>query len=106
MSASQLRTFEKIYLFGQSKVLSLCLSRFRSVSIHAEYFFMLSPCSGYIPVTNEHKLLNKIDLAINKYDEVHAKADKSEKLAISRCAQLGNMHAVLMNNTQSNNVLV
>lgn len=41
-----------------------------------------------------------------KYDEVHTKLDKSDELSTNKSLQLDNMHVVLLNVTQSNNVLV
>ena len=49
-------------------------------------------------------LQEQLDLAKTKYDEVHAKLDISDELSTKRSAQLDN--AVLMNVTQSNNILV
>ena len=48
----------------------------------------------------------QLNLAKTKYDDVHAKLDKSEELSTTREAQLDNVHAVLLNATQSNNVLL
>lgn len=45
----------------------------------------------------------QLDLAKTKYDEVHAKLDKSDKFFTNRSTQRDNMHAVLLNVTQSNN---
>ena len=51
-------------------------------------------------------LQEQLDLAKTKYDEVHSKLDKSVELSTNRRAEFDNMHAVLMNFTQSYNVLV
>uniref|UniRef100_A0A673XVJ1 Uncharacterized protein n=1 Tax=Salmo trutta TaxID=8032 RepID=A0A673XVJ1_SALTR len=53
-----------------------------------------------------HRLQEQLDLAKTKYDDVHAKLDKSEELSTNRSAQLDNMHAVLLNVTQNNTVLL
>ena len=42
----------------------------------------------------DHMLQEQLDLAKTKYDDVHAKLDKSEELSTNRSAQLDNMHAV------------
>jgi hypothetical protein len=49
-------------------------------------------------------LQEQLDLSKSKYDDVHAKLDKSEELSTNRSAQLDNMHEVLLNVTQSNTV--
>ena len=51
-------------------------------------------------------LQEQLDLAKTKYDHVHTKLDKSDELSTNRSTQLDNMHAVLLNVTQSNTVLL
>ena len=53
-----------------------------------------------------HCLQEQLDLAKTKYDVVHCKLDKSVELSTNRSTQFDNMQAVLLNVTQSNNVLL
>ena len=51
-------------------------------------------------------LQEELDLAKTKYDVVHSKQNKSVELSTNRSTKCDNIQAVVLNVTQSNNVLL